>query len=70
MSVTPSFVVFGGIDMANEKIKDMSIYIYLMHVMENCEGLNGIVKNDLKEIKKYFNENLNIEIKNVAFDAN
>lgn len=57
-------------NMTNEKIKDMSIYIFIMHMMENCEELNEIVKNDLKEIKKYFNKNLNIEVKNVAFDAN
>ena len=56
--------------MTNDKLKDMSIFIYIMHMMENCEELNEIVKNDLKEIKKYFNSNLNIEVKNVAFDAN
>ena len=56
--------------MANEKIKDMSIFFYMMHMMENCEELNEIVKSDIKEIRKYFNANLNLEIKNVAFDAN
>lgn len=56
--------------MANEKIKDMSIFIYIMHMMENYTELNEVVKNDMKEIRKYFNANLNLEIKNVAFDAN
>ena len=70
MSVAPLFLVIGGKDMANEKIKDMSIYIYIMHMMENCGELNEVVKNDIKEIKKYVNSNLNLEIKNVAFDAN
>ena len=70
MSVAPSFVVFGGKDMANDKLKDMSIFIYIMHMMENCTELNEVVKNDMKEIRKYFNSNLNIELKNVAFDAN
>lgn len=57
-------------NMAEDRIRDLSIYYYIMHMMENCEELNEIVKNDLKEIKKYFNTNLNIEVKNVAFDAN
>ena len=70
MSVAPLFLVIGGKDMANEKIKDMSIFIYIMHMMENCAELNEVVKNDKKEIRKYFNSNLNIEVKNVAFDAN
>ena len=70
MSVAPLFLVIGGKDMANEKIKDMSIFFYMMHMMENCEELNEIVKSDIKEIRKYFNANLNLEIKNVAFDAN
>ena len=39
-------------------------------MMENCTELNEVVKNDMKEIRKYFNSNLNIEVKNVAFDAN
>ena len=43
MSVAPLFLVIGGKDMANEKIKDMSIYIYIMHMMENCEELNEIL---------------------------
>lgn len=70
MSVAPLFLVIGGKDMANEKIKDMSIFIYIMHMMENYTELNEVVKNDMKEIRKYFNANLNLEIKNVAFDAN
>ena len=69
LSVAPSFVVFGGKDMANDKLKDMSIFIYIMHMMENCTELNEVVKNDMKEIRKYFNSNLNIEVKNIAFDA-
>ena len=70
MSVAPLFLVIGGKDMANDKLKDMSIFIYIMHMMENSTELNEVVKNDMKEIRKYFNSNLNIEVKNVAFDAN
>ena len=70
MSVAPLFLVIGGKDMANDKLKDMSIFIYIMQMMENCTELNEVVKNDMKEIRKYFNSNLNIEVKNVAFDAN
>ena len=70
MSVAPSFMIFGGIDMADEKLKDMSIYIYVMHMMENCEELNTVVKNDLKGIKKYISSNLNLDTKSVAYDAN
>ena len=70
MSVAPLFMIFGGIDMADEKLKDMSNYIYVMHIMENCEELNTVVKNDLKGIKKYISSNLNLATKNVAYDAN
>lgn len=56
--------------MTHEKVKDMSMYIYLMHVMQNCEELNEIVKNDLNEIKRILGNNLGIEVVNVAYDAN
>ena len=57
-------------DMTEDRIKDLIIYYYIMHMMENCTELNEIVKDDIKGLKKYFNENLNIDIKNVAFDVN
>ena len=44
---------FGGTDMKSEKTKDMSIYIYLMYIMENCKEINEIVKDDLNAAKKY-----------------
>ena len=56
--------------MAEDRIKDLSIYYYIMHMMENCEELSEIVKNDIKDLKKQLKANLNIDIKNVAFDTN
>ena len=35
-----------------------------------CEELNTVVKNDLKGIKKYISSNLNLDTKNIAYDAN
>lgn len=60
---------FGGTDMKSEKTKDMSIYIYLMYIMENCKEINEIVKDDLNAAKKYICSNLDLDIKNVAYDA-
>lgn len=60
---------FGGTDMKSEKTKDMSIYIYLMYIMENCKEINEIVKDDLNAAKKYIRSNLDLDIKNVAYDA-
>ena len=60
---------FGGTDMKSEKTKDMSIYIYLMYIMENCKEINEIVKDDLNAAKKYICSNLDLNIKNVAYDA-
>lgn len=60
---------FGGTDMKSEKTKDMSIYIYLMYIMENCKEINEIVKDDLNATKKYICSNLDLDIKNVAYDA-
>ena len=60
---------FGGTDMKREKTKDMSIYIYLMYIMENCKEINEIVKDDLNAAKKYICSNLDLDIKNVAYDA-
>lgn len=60
---------FGGTDMKSEKTKDMSIYIYLMYIMENCKEINEIVKDDLNAAKKYICSNLDFDIKNVAYDA-
>ena len=46
---------FGGTDMKSEKTKDMSIYIYLMYIMENCKEINEIiVKDDLNAAKKIY----------------
>lgn len=55
--------------MQSEKVKDMSIYIYLMYIMENCKEINEIVKDDLNAAKKYICSNLDLDIKNVAYDA-
>ena len=55
---------FGGTDMKSEKTKDMSIYIYLMYIMENCKEID-----DLNAAKKYICSNLDLDIKNVAYDA-
>lgn len=55
--------------MKSEKAKDMSIYIYLMYIMENCKEINEIVKDDLNATKKYICSNLDLDIKNVAYDA-
>jgi hypothetical protein len=60
---------FGGTDMKSEKTKDMSIYIYLMYIMEDCKEINEIVKDDLNAAKKYICSNLDLDIKNVAYDA-
>ena len=60
---------FGGTDMKSEKTKDMSIYIYLRYIMENCKEINEIVKDDLNAAKKYICSNLDLDIKNVAYDA-
>lgn len=60
---------FGGTDMKSEKTKDMSIYIYLMYIMENCKEINEIVKDDLNAAKKYICSNLDLDIKNAAYDA-
>lgn len=60
---------FGGTDMKSEKTKDMSIYIYLIYIMENCKEINEIVKDDLNAAKKYICSNLDLDIKNVAYDA-
>ena len=60
---------FGGTDMKSEKTKDMSIYIYLMYIMENCKEINEIVKDDLNAAKKYICSNLDLDIANVAYDA-
>lgn len=54
---------FGGTGMKSEKTKDMSIYIYLMYIMENCKEINEIVKDDLKAAKKYICSNLDLDIK-------
>ena len=59
----------GGTNMQSEKTKDMSIYIYLMYIMENCKEINEIVKDDLNAAKKYICSNLDLDIKNVAYDA-
>lgn len=59
----------GGTDMKSEKTKDMSIYIYLMYIMENCKEINEIVKDDMNAAKKYICSNLDLDIKNVAYDA-
>lgn len=59
----------GGTNMQSEKVKDMSIYIYLMYIMENCKEINEIVKDDLNAAKKYICSNLDLDIKNVAYDA-
>ena len=59
----------GGTNMQSEKAKDMSIYIYLMYIMENCKEINEIVKDDLNATKKYICSNLDLDIKNVAYDA-
>lgn len=56
--------------MTQEKAKDMSMYIYLMYAIQNCEELNEIVKNDLNDIKRIMGKNLGIDIINVAYDAN
>ncbi len=55
--------------MQSEKAKDMSIYIYLTYIMENCKEINEIVKDDLNAAKKYICGNLDLDIKNVAYDA-
>lgn len=60
---------FGGTDMKSEKTKDMSIYIYLMYIMENCKEINEIVKDDLNAAKKYICSNLDLDIISVAYDA-
>ena len=60
---------FGGTDMKSEKTKDMSIYIYLMYIMENCKEINEIVKDDLNAAEKYICSNLDLDITNVAYDA-
>ena len=60
---------FGGTDMKSEKTKDMSIYIYLMYIMENCKEINEIVKDDLNAAEKYICNNLDLDITNVAYDA-
>ena len=60
---------FGGTDMKSEKTKDMSIYIYLMYIMENCKEINEIVKDDLNAAKKYICSNLVLDIISVAYDA-
>lgn len=49
--------------MKSEKTKDMSIYIYLMYIMENCKEINEIVKDDLNAAKKYICSNLDLDIK-------
>ena len=59
----------GGTDMKSEKTKDMSIYIYLMYIMENCKEINEIVKDDLNAAEKYICNNLDLDITNVAYDA-
>ena len=59
----------GGTDMKSEKTKDMSIYIYLTYIMENCKEINEIVKDDLNTAKKYICNNLDLDITNVAYDA-
>ena len=56
--------------MTQEKAKDMSMYIYLMYAIQNCEELNEIVKNDLNDIKRIMGKNSGIDIINVAYDAN
>ena len=60
---------FGGTDMKSEKAKDMSIYIYLMYIMEDCKEINEIVKDDLNAAKKYICSNLDLDIISVAYDA-
>ena len=55
--------------MQSEKAKDMSIYIYLTYIMENCKEINETVKDDLNAAKKYICSNLDLDITNVAYDA-
>lgn len=69
MTVAPFGLFIGGKNMTHEKVKDMSMYIYLMHMVQNCRELNEIVKDDLNEIKKIIGSNLGIEVVNVAYDA-
>ena len=59
----------GGTNMQSEKAKDMSIYIYLMYIMENCKEINEIVKDDLNAAKKYICSNLDLDIISIAYDA-
>ena len=59
----------GGTNMQSEKAKDMSIYIYLTYIMENCKEINEAVKDDLNVAKKYICSNLDLDITNVAYDA-
>ena len=55
--------------MKSEKTKDMSIYIYLTYIMEDCKEINEAVKDDLNAAKKYICSNLDLDIISVAYDA-